>query len=76
VLVAATIIHGVQPGPLLAVIHLSRSIIMRVILVLCTVGALALANRLFDICLMAFIGVCGFVLRKAWGALPLPWRRS
>jgi TctA family transporter len=49
---------------------------MRVILVLCTVGALALANRLFDICLMAFIGVCGFVLRKAWGALPLPWRRS
>jgi putative tricarboxylic transport membrane protein len=98
VLMAAMIIHGVQPGPmlmvnspqfvydvvamttlatlgmlffglflvrpLLAVIRIPQSYIMPVILVLCTVGAFAIANRLFDVWLMVFIGVCAFVLRK------------
>ncbi len=98
VLMAAMIIHGVQPGPmlmvshpqfvydvvamttlatlgmlfyglflvrpLLAVIRIPRSIIMPVIFVLCTVGAFAIASRVFDIWLMVFIGVCCFVLRK------------
>src|SRR5687767_1412356 len=98
VLMAAMIIHGVQPGPmlmvnqpqfvydvvamtllatlgmlffglflvkpLLAIIRIPRSIIMPVIFVLCTVGSFAIASRLFDVWLMAFIGVCMFVLRK------------
>ncbi len=98
VLMAAMIIHGVQPGPmlmvnqpqfvydvvamtllatlgmlffglflvkpLLAVIRIPRSIIMPVIMVLCTVGSFAISSRLFDVYIMLFIGVCGFVLRK------------
>jgi putative tricarboxylic transport membrane protein len=95
---AAMIIHGVQPGPmlmvnqpqfvydvvamtllatlgmlffglflvkpLLAIIRIPRSIIMPVIMVLCTVGSFAIASRLFDVYIMLFIGVCGFILRK------------
>lgn len=98
VLMAAMIIHGVQPGPmlmvnqpqfvydvvamtlmatfgmlffglflvkpLLAVIRIPRSIIMPVIMVLCTVGSFAIASRLFDVYIMLFIGVCGFILRR------------
>jgi putative tricarboxylic transport membrane protein len=98
VLMAAMIIHGVQPGPMLmvtspqfvydvvamttlatlgmlffglflvrplvAVIRIPRSYIMPLILVLCAVGSFAIANRLFDVWLMVFIGVCAFVLRK------------
>ncbi len=98
VLMAAMIIHGVQPGPmlmvnqpqfvydvvamttlatlgmlfyglflvrpLLAVIRIPRSIIMPVIFVLCTVGAFAIASRVFDIWLMVAIGAACFVLRK------------
>ncbi len=98
VLMAAMIIHGVQPGPmlmvthpqfvydvvamttlatlgmlfyglflvrpLLAVIRIPRSIIMPVIFVLCTVGAFAIASRVFDIWLMVAIGLACFVLRK------------
>jgi putative tricarboxylic transport membrane protein len=98
VLMAAMIIHGVQPGPmlmvnqpqfvydvvamtllatlgmlffglflvkpLLAIIRIPRSIIMPVIMVLCTVGSFAIASRLFDVYIMLFIGVCGFLLRR------------
>ncbi|MES2973650.1 MAG: tripartite tricarboxylate transporter permease [Pseudomonadota bacterium] len=98
VLMAAMIIHGVQPGPmlmvnqpqfvydvvamtllatlgmlffglflikpLLAVIRIPRSIIMPVIMVMCTVGSFAIASRLFDVYIMLFIGVCGFLLRR------------
>lgn len=98
VLMAAMIIHGVQPGPmlminqpqfvydvvamtllatlgmlffglflvrpLLAVIRIPRSIIMPVIMVLCTVGSFAISSRLFDVYIMLFLGVCGFVLRR------------
>ena len=98
VLMAAMIIHGVQPGPmlmvnspqfvydvvamttlatlgmlffglfmvrpLLKIIQVPRSYIMPIIFVLCTVGAFAIASRLFDIWLMVTIGACGFVLRR------------
>src|SRR6185436_375233 len=98
VLMAAMIIHGVQPGPmlmvnqpqfvydvvamttlatlgmlffglflvkpLLAIIRIPRSIIMPVIMVLCTVGAFAIASRVFDIYIMLFVGVACFILRK------------
>ena len=50
--------------PLLAVILIPRSYVMPVIFVLCVVGSFAIASRLFDVWLMAFIGVGMFVLRK------------
>lgn len=98
VLMAAMIIHGVQPGPmlmvnqpqfvydvvamtllatlgmlffglflvkpLLAIIRIPRSIIMPVIMVLCTVGSFAIASRLFDVYIMLFMGVGCFILRR------------
>jgi len=98
VLMAAMIIHGVQPGPmlmvnqpqfvydvvamttlatlgmlfyglflvrpLLAVILIPRTYIMPIIYVLCVVGSFAIASRVFDVWLMAFIGVAMFVLRR------------
>lgn len=98
VLMAAMIIHGVQPGPmlminqpqfiydvvamtllatlamlffglflvkpLLAIIRIPSSILMPLIMVLCTIGAFAIASRLFDVYVMLFIGACAFVLRK------------
>ncbi len=98
VLMAAMIIHGVQPGPMLmvnqpqfvydvgamttlatrgmlfyglflvrpliAVIRIPRTYVMPVIFVLCTVGAYAISQRLFDIWTMLLFGFCGFVLRQ------------
>lgn len=98
VLMAAMIIHGVQPGPMLmvnqpqfvydvvamtllatlgmlffglflvkplvAVIRIPRNVMMPIIMVLCTVGSFAIASRLFDVYIMLFIGVCGFLLRR------------
>jgi putative tricarboxylic transport membrane protein len=98
VLMAAMIIHGVQPGPmltvnqpqfiydvvamtllatlailffglflvrpLLAILRIPSAILMPLIMVLCTVGAFAIASRLFDVYVMLFIGVCAFVLRR------------
>jgi putative tricarboxylic transport membrane protein len=98
VLLAAMIIHGIRPGPmlmvetpqvvydivtmnifatlgilffglflirpLLLVLRIPRNIIMPVIFVLCTVGAFAISQRLFDIWTMLLFGFCGFVLRQ------------
>jgi putative tricarboxylic transport membrane protein len=98
VLLAAMIIHGVQPGPLIMVqspefvydvvammlfatigilffglflvrplvmvLQVPKTIIMPVVFVLCTVGAFAIAQRLFDIWVMLGFGVLGFILRR------------
>ncbi len=98
VLLAAMIIHGVRPGPLimiespdfvyqvvamvfmattamailgllltrplLLVLRVRREILMPIIFVLCTVGAFAIASRIFDVWVMLFFGVAGFVLRE------------
>lgn len=98
VLMAAMLIHGVQPGPLIMiespqfvydivammmlatigifiygltltkflvqVLRVPTTIIVPIILVLCTVGSFALASRLFDIWVMVGFGVAGFVLRR------------
>ena len=50
--------------PLLAIIRIPSAILMPLIMVLCTVGAFAIASRLFDVYVMLFIGVCAFVLRR------------
>jgi putative tricarboxylic transport membrane protein len=98
VLLAAMIIHGIRPGPmlmvespqvvydivtmnifatlgilffglfmirpLLLILRIPRNIIMPVIFVLCTVGAFAISQRLFDIWTMLLFGFCGFILRQ------------
>jgi putative tricarboxylic transport membrane protein len=99
VLMAAMIIHGVQPGPMLMVnqpqfaydvvaitflatlcilvfglvmvrpllwvLRVPRAIIMPVVFVLCTLGAYAIASRVFDIWVMLVVGVVCFFLRRA-----------
>ncbi|RYY92895.1 MAG: transporter, partial [Comamonadaceae bacterium] len=98
VLMAAMLIHGVKPGPmimiespqfvydivammmlatlgillygltltkfLVQVLRVPTTIIVPIILVLCTIGTFALASRLFDIWVMVFFGVMGFLLRR------------
>jgi putative tricarboxylic transport membrane protein len=98
VLMAAMIIHGVQPGPMLMVnqpqfaydvvaitliatlcillfglvmvrplmwvLRVPRAIIMPVVFVLCTLGAYAIASRVFDIWVMLVVGVVCFFLRR------------
>jgi putative tricarboxylic transport membrane protein len=98
VLMAAMIIHGVQPGPMLMVnqpqfaydvvaitfvatlcillfglvmvrpllwvLRVPRAIIMPIVFVLCTLGAYAIAARVFDIWVMLAVGVICFFLRR------------
>ncbi len=98
VLMAAMLIHGVKPGPmimiespqfvydivammmlatigiliygltltkfLVQVLRVPTTIIVPIILVLCTIGTFALASRLFDVWVMVAFGVLGFALRK------------
>jgi len=98
VLMAAMLIHGVKPGPmimiespqfvydivammmlatigiliygltltkfLVQVLRVPTTIIVPIILVLCTIGTFALASRLFDVWVMVAFGVIGFALRK------------
>ncbi|MCD6076195.1 MAG: transporter [Ramlibacter sp.] len=98
VLMAAMLIHGVKPGPmimieaphfvydivammllatigiliygltltkfLVQVLRVPTTIIVPMLLVLCTIGSFALASRLFDIWIMVAFGVIGFLLRR------------
>lgn len=98
VLMAAMLIHGVKPGPmimiespqfvydivammmlatlgillygltltkfLVQVLRVPTTIIVPIIIVLCTIGSFALASRLFDIWVMVAFGLIGFVLRR------------
>jgi putative tricarboxylic transport membrane protein len=97
VLLAAMLIHGVRPGPLIMteapafvydvvammmlatigilvygltltrfmirVLQVPQTIVVPIILVLCTVGTYALAGRIFDVWVMVAFGLIGFVLR-------------
>lgn len=98
VLLAAMVIHGIRPGPLIMiespqfvfsvvamvflatiamgilglmltrplimVLRVTRERLMPVIFVLCTVGAFAIASRTFDVYVMVFFGLFGFILRE------------
>jgi putative tricarboxylic transport membrane protein len=98
VLMAAMMIHGINPGPVLAitapefiyqivamlivadmvkllyglvlvrpllwVLLIPRERLMPVVLVLCTIGAFAITQRLFDVWVMLGAGLVGFVLRE------------
>ncbi|MEE9195327.1 MAG: tripartite tricarboxylate transporter permease [Alphaproteobacteria bacterium] len=98
VLLAAMIIHGVRPGPLimiefptfvyevvamillaslaillfgflltrpmLLVLKVPRERLMPVVFVLCTIGAYAIASRVFDVWVMLGFGLIGYALRR------------
>ncbi|MFC3229823.1 tripartite tricarboxylate transporter permease [Marinibaculum pumilum] len=98
VLLAALLIHGIRPGPLimiespafvfevagmllfaaigilvlglaltrplLTVLSVPRERLMPIVFVLCTVGAFAIASRVFDIWVMLAMGLVGFALRE------------
>jgi putative tricarboxylic transport membrane protein len=49
---------------MLKVLAVPREWLMPVIFVLCTIGAFAIAGRIFDIWVMLFFGVLGFILRE------------
>jgi putative tricarboxylic transport membrane protein len=49
--------------PLLWILMVPRERLMPIIFVLCTVGAFAITQRVFDIYVMLFFGLVGFVLR-------------
>jgi putative tricarboxylic transport membrane protein len=95
---AAMLIHGVQPGPMIMVqspqfvydivammmfatlgilffgltltklmvrvLQVPQTVMVPIILVLCTVGSFAIAGRLFDIWVMLGFGLLGFILRQ------------
>jgi putative tricarboxylic transport membrane protein len=50
--------------PLLRVLAVPREKLMPIIFVLCTIGSFAIAGRIFDIYIMLFFGIVGFVLRE------------
>jgi putative tricarboxylic transport membrane protein len=98
VLLAAMLIHGIQPGPmimieapdfvfqvvwmvvlatiamgifgilltrpLLTILLIPRERLMPIVFVLCVIGPYAITQRLFDIYVMVFFGILGFVLRE------------
>jgi putative tricarboxylic transport membrane protein len=98
VLMAAMLIHGVKPGPmimieaphfvydivammllatlaillygltltrlLVQVLRVPTTLIVPMLLVLCTIGSFALASRLFDIWVMVAFGLIGYALRR------------
>ncbi|MBE7733445.1 tripartite tricarboxylate transporter permease [Devosia faecipullorum] len=98
VLIAAMMIHGIRPGPMLMienapflyqvvamlllatfanlifglsltrifikVLSVPRERLMAVIYVLCVVGSFAITQRMFDVYVMVFFGIVGFILRE------------
>lgn len=98
VLIAAMMIHGIRPGPMLMIenapflyqvvamlllatfanlifglsltrvfikiLSVPRERLMAVIYVLCVVGSFAITQRMFDVYVMLFFGVVGFILRE------------
>ena len=61
--VAMVVLGLALTKPLLTVLRVPYSRLMPIIMVLCTVGAFAIASRVFDIWVMLAFGVIGYVLR-------------
>ena len=62
--VAVLVLGLALTRPLLLVLRAPRERLMPVIFVLCTVGAFAIASRVFDIWVMLGFGLAGFLLRE------------
>jgi putative tricarboxylic transport membrane protein len=98
VLLAAMLIHGLRPGPmimieapdfvfqvvwmvvlatiamgifgilltrpLLKILQVPRERLMPIVFVLCVIGPYAITQRLFDVYVMVFFGILGFIMRE------------
>lgn len=66
--VLATIAMGVfglaLTRPLLTILRVPRERLMPVVFVLCVIGPYAITQRLFDVYVMLFFGIVGFILRE------------
>ncbi len=61
----AILVYGiVLTRALLTVLAVPRERLMPVIFVLCTIGSFAIASRVFDIWVMLFFGLVGFIMRE------------
>ena len=50
--------------PLLYVLRIPRERLMPVVFVLCVIGPYAITQRMFDVWVMLFFGIAGFILRR------------
>ncbi len=50
--------------PMVKILQVPRQKLMPIVFILCVVGAFALQSRLFDVGIMMFFGVVGFILRE------------
>jgi putative tricarboxylic transport membrane protein len=50
--------------PMLMILRVSRERLMPVVFVLCVIGPYAITDRIFDIWVMLFFGVLGFIMRE------------
>jgi putative tricarboxylic transport membrane protein len=66
--VLATIAMGIfglaLTRPLLTILRVPRERLMPVVFVLCVIGPYAITQRLFDVYVMVFFGILGFILRE------------
>ena len=62
--VAITVLGLAMARPLLLVLRIPRERLMPVVFVLCVIGPYAITQRMFDVYVMLFFGVVGFVLRR------------
>lgn len=61
----AILVFGLTLTPLfVSVLKVPNAYLMPIVFVLCVIGPYAISQRLFDVWVMAFFGVVGFVLRK------------
>lgn len=69
----AMLVLGLLVAPRLSkIISVPRRVLLPVVTVLCVVGSYACNNRLFDVGLMFFFGVLGFIMRRrSYPAAPL-----
>ncbi|WP_075214094.1 tripartite tricarboxylate transporter permease [Mongoliimonas terrestris] len=62
--VGITVFGLLLTRPLLTVLAIPRERLMPVVFVLCVIGPFAISQRLFDVWVMLFFGVAGFLLRR------------
>lgn len=59
------LILGLLVAPYISrIIAVPKRILLPIVSVLCVIGAYACNNRLFDVAMMFFFGICGYMLRK------------
>ena len=62
--VGITVFGLMLTRPLLLVLKIPRERLMPIVFVLCVIGPYAITQRMFDVWVMLFFGIVGFVLRR------------